>query len=193
MSLYEYVQQGGPIMYVLLFLNIIGFGIMGAKLIVFILESKKRGSVIANLVSKLKISYKLEPNVLAEVCRQEVSRYIGSIEKGLNTVKIIAAISPLLGLLGTVLGVLMAFRVMSETGLDNPANFAKGISMALITTVGGLLVAIPNFVGAQLFVGYCWTESRRIWKKNSWVTHCCRWKINRKVRREKAIARSRCF
>ena len=153
MNLYEYIQQGGTIMYVLLFLNIIGFGIMGAKLLVFTLENRKKGSVIANLVGKLKISYKLDPNVLAEVCRQEVSRYISGIEKGLNTVKIIAAISPLLGLLGTVLGVLMAFRVMAETGLDNPANFAKGISMALVTTVGGLLVAIPNFVGHSYLLG----------------------------------------
>ena len=153
MNLYEYVEQGGPIMYVLLFLNIVGFGIMGAKLVVFGMETKRKSSVIAKLLDNLKISYKLDPNVLAEVCRQEVSRYIGGIEKGLNTVKIIAAISPLLGLLGTVLGVLMAFRVMSETGLDNPANFAKGISMALVTTVGGLLVAIPNFVGHSYLLG----------------------------------------
>ena len=153
MRLYEYIQQGGPIMYVLLFLNIIGFGIMGAKLIVFMMENKKKTSVIAGLLDNVKITYKLDPNVLAEVCRQEVSRYIGTIERGLNTVKIIAAISPLLGLLGTVLGVLMAFRVMAETGLDNPANFAKGISMALITTVGGLLVAIPNFVGHSYLLG----------------------------------------
>ena len=153
MRLYEYIQQGGIIMYVLLFLNIVGLGIMGAKLIVFTAQSRKRGQVIADLVGKLKLSYKLEANVLAEVCRQEVSRYIGTIERGLNTVKIIAAISPLLGLLGTVLGVLMAFQVMAETGLDNPANFAKGISMALITTVGGLLVAIPNFVGHSYLLG----------------------------------------
>ena len=153
MRLFEYIQQGGPIMYVLLFLNVIGLGIMGAKLIIFSMETKKKSSVITKLLDNLKISYKLDANVLAEVCRQEVSRYIGGIEKGLNTVKIIAAISPLLGLLGTVLGVLMAFQVMAETGLDNPANFAKGISMALITTVGGLLVAIPNFVGHSYLLG----------------------------------------
>ena len=153
MRLYEYIEQGGPIMYILLFLNIIGLGIMGAKLIIFMTENKKKSSVIARLLENMKISYKLEPNVLAEVCRQEVSRYVSGIEKGLNTVKIIAAISPLLGLLGTVLGVLMAFQVMSETGLDNPANFAKGISMALVTTVGGLLVAIPNFVGHSYLLG----------------------------------------
>ena len=126
---------------------------MGAKLIIFASEGKKKSAVVSGLLENLKISYKLDPNVLAEICRQEVSRYISGIERGLNTVRIIAAISPLLGLLGTVLGVLLAFRVMSETGLDNPANFAKGISMALVTTVGGLLVAIPNFVGHSYLLG----------------------------------------
>ena len=153
MHLYEYIQQGGPIMYVLLFLNVVGFGIMGAKLIIFTMETKRRTSVVGKLMERMNVSYSLEPNVVAEICRQEVSRYVSGIEKGLNTVKIIAAISPLLGLLGTVLGVLMAFRVMSETGLDNPASFARGISMALITTVGGLLVAIPNFVGHSYLLG----------------------------------------
>ena len=153
MRLYEYIQQGGIIMYALLFLNVVGFGIMGAKLVAFTAQSRKRGQIITDLAGRLKLSQNPDANILAEVCRQEVSRYISGIERGLNTVKIIAAISPLLGLLGTVLGVLMAFQVMSETGLNNPANFAKGISMALITTVGGLLVAIPNFVGHSYLLG----------------------------------------
>jgi biopolymer transport protein ExbB len=42
---------------------------------------------------------------------------------------------------------------MSSTGLNNPAHFAKGISMALITTVGGMIVAIPNFIGHNYLVG----------------------------------------
>ena len=80
-------------------------------------------------------------------------RNFETLEKGLNTVKIIASISPLLGLLGTVIGVLVAFRVMSQTGLNNPASFAQGISMALITTVGGMIVAIPHYIGHNYLIG----------------------------------------
>jgi biopolymer transport protein ExbB len=58
-----------------------------------------------------------------------------------------------MGLLGTVIGVLMAFQIMSESGLTDPSAFAKGISMALITTVGGLVVAIPHYVGHNYLLG----------------------------------------
>lgn len=94
-----------------------------------------------------------DANSLLELAKQELSLYIGGLEKGLNTVKIIATISPLLGLLGTVIGVLVAFRVMSQTGLNNPASFAQGISMALITTVGGMIVAIPHYIGHSYLMG----------------------------------------
>ena len=62
----------------------------------------------------------------------------------MNIIKITATTSPLLGLLGTVLGILFAFETISEQGLGRPELFASGIAMALITTAGGLLVAIPN-------------------------------------------------
>lgn len=71
---------------------------------------------------------------------------------GLNTVKIIAIISPLLGLLGTVIGILMAFTTISEQGLSDPSAFAGGISVALITTVGGLIVAIPHNIGYNYLI-----------------------------------------
>ena len=53
---------------------------------------------------------------------------MNSVEKGLNTVKIIATISPLLGLLGTVLGVLLSFNKMASSGMGDPSVFASGIS-----------------------------------------------------------------
>ena len=74
------------------------------------------------------------------------------MESGLNTIKIIASIAPLLGLLGTVIGILSAFRVIADAGLSNPSLFAGGIAMALLTTVGGLIVAIPHFVGYNYLV-----------------------------------------
>lgn len=141
-------------MYILLALNIIGFAIMLSKFFVF---SRQRGHTprIAEGLKKRIQSQNpsKDPNALIELSKQELSGHIGTIERGLNTVKVIASVAPLLGLLGTVIGVLIAFRVMAETGLNNPASFAKGISMALITTVGGMMVAIPHYIGHNYLIG----------------------------------------
>ncbi|MCK5914924.1 MAG: MotA/TolQ/ExbB proton channel family protein, partial [Deltaproteobacteria bacterium] len=62
----------------------------------------------------------------------------------------IAGIAPLLGLLGTVTGMIKAFSVISHAGIGNPQMLAGGISEALITTAAGLTVAIPAFVFYKL-------------------------------------------
>lgn len=71
---------------------------------------------------------------------QDLERYLGALGT-------IAAISPLLGLLGTVLGMIRVFSVLTSQGAANPANLAGGISEALITTAAGLIVAIPALIG----------------------------------------------
>jgi biopolymer transport protein ExbB len=152
MRIFEYIAQGGPIMYILLLLNIAGFAIMISKFILFNKETGRIEEAASELNGKIDKNGK-ETNSILELAKQELSLYIGRLEKGLNTVRIIATISPLLGLLGTVIGVLVAFRVMSQTGLNNPASFAQGISMALITTVGGMIVAIPHYIGHSYLMG----------------------------------------
>lgn len=152
MRLFDYIQQGGFIMYLLVFFNIIGLAIMIAKFVMFNRELRSIEGTSNKLSQNVSDANK-DILSLTELAKQELNIYINEIERGLNTIKIIASISPLLGLLGTVIGVLIAFRVMSETGLSNPASFAQGISMALITTVGGMVVAIPNFVGHSYLLG----------------------------------------
>lgn len=66
-----------------------------------------------------------------------------AIESGLSILKIIAAIAPLMGLLGTVVGMILTFQAITIFGAGDPKNMASGISSALITTVLGLVVAIP--------------------------------------------------
>ena len=152
MRLLDYIHQGGPIMYILVVLNIVGLAIIFAKLVIFNRELKSLEHTSDRLAHKILQSGK-DKSSFIEVAKQELNIYIHDIERGLNTIKIIASISPLLGLLGTVIGVLLAFKVMSETGLSNPASFASGISMALITTAGGMVVAIPNFIGHSYLLG----------------------------------------
>jgi biopolymer transport protein ExbB len=154
MRLIDYINQGGLIMYVLLLLNILGIAIMITKFFLFGSESKRSDMTATALTDQIKKeTTSTDIHATIEIAKQNVGEYIGTVERGLNTVKIIAAVSPLLGLLGTVIGVLIAFRVMSQTGLNNPAAFAQGISMALITTVGGLIVAIPHYIGHNYLIG----------------------------------------
>lgn len=154
MRLIDYMNQGGIIMYILLGLNIIGFAIMLAKFYVFAGEKKKsseRAQEIAKVLEKEIVGK--DTTATIEITKKELATYISRLEKGLNTIKVIASISPLLGLLGTVLGVLIAFNIMAQKGLTDPSYFAQGISMALLTTVGGMIVAIPHYVGHNYLIG----------------------------------------
>jgi biopolymer transport protein ExbB len=69
----------------------------------------------------------------------ELERYLGALST-------IAAISPLLGLLGTVTGMIRTFKAITVAGVGNPAAMAGGIAEALITTAAGLIIAIPALV-----------------------------------------------
>jgi biopolymer transport protein ExbB len=69
------------------------------------------------------------------------------LSRGLRPLATIAQISPLLGLLGTVTGMIIAFAEISQQGTGNPAALADGIGQALVTTAAGLIVAIPTLMG----------------------------------------------
>jgi biopolymer transport protein ExbB len=78
---------------------------------------------------------------------------VHDLERYLNTLGTIAAISPLLGLLGTVTGMIRTFKAITLAGVGNPTAMAGGISEALITTAAGLLVAIPALVAYRYLRG----------------------------------------
>jgi biopolymer transport protein ExbB len=78
---------------------------------------------------------------------------VHQLERYLNTLGTIAAISPLLGLLGTVIGMVQVFAAITTHGVGNPAVLADGISQALITTAAGLSVAIPALIGYRYLRG----------------------------------------
>lgn len=154
MRLFEYINQGGPIMYLLLLINIVGFSILFWKIFTIVGAKKDIDGLATNIKTKFNsIGTVDESSIAVTLLKDEVQSSVHELESGLNTIKIIASIAPLLGLLGTVIGILSAFKVISEEGLSNPSLFAGGIAMALITTVGGLIVAIPHFVGYNYLIG----------------------------------------
>lgn len=151
MNLMHYMDQGGIIMYILLGLNILGFTTMIIKFIQILSAKVKRKKILEMLLqSRNSISDK---NANHHIIKDRITEKMIQLEGGLSTIKIIASIAPLLGLLGTTIGVLLSFEAISAQGLDDPAIFAKGISMALITTVGGLIVAIPHYIGYNYLIG----------------------------------------
>ena len=149
-DLLTYIDRGGIIVYILIFLNIIGFTIMFWKLVVIALFKNKR----ENLVSEIIIFAKENSQEFKKDSIENfINRKIRKLEFGLNTVKIIASIAPLLGLLGTVIGALDSFDSITKSGLGDPSIFSSGISVALITTIAGLIVAIPHYIGYNYIVG----------------------------------------
>ncbi len=153
-SLEMYIEQGGVIMIILIVLNIIGITTMIFKLIQFMFARAKREKVQMEIIETVSKNNIPQNNIslILDNTKEEITLHVLRMEGGLSTVKTIASIAPLLGLLGTVLGVLLAFEAISKVGMDDPAIFAGGISMALITTVAGLIVAIPHYVGYNYLI-----------------------------------------
>ena len=150
-ELIDYINRGGVIVYILIGLNVIGFTIMFWKLIIITIAKFNKDRVVKKIIELMeKSNDKYEEKTLDNA----LDKYVKGLENGLNTVKIIASIAPLLGLLGTVIGVLNSFDSISKSGLGDPSVFSTGISIALITTVAGLIVAIPHYVGYNYLVGF---------------------------------------
>lgn len=156
MSLIEYINKGGAIAYILLAFNIVGISIMLWKVVVLTRFSAYKEKICKEIIDALthkNNTFKDETTML-EILKDRIRGKIKDMELGLNTVRIIATISPLLGLLGTVIGILGSFENISLHGMDDPAIFADNISLALITTIGGLIVAVPHYIGYNYFIGY---------------------------------------
>ncbi len=91
--------------------------------------------------------------ILKEVVEDTGRHVVHDLEKFLNTLGTIAGVAPLLGLLGTVIGMISVFSAIITYGVGDPARLAGGISEALITTAAGLTVAIPAYAFYRFFQG----------------------------------------
>lgn len=139
MDLMTYIDKGGIIVYILVVLNIIGFTIILWKF--FMLPRKNK------IISEIKKKITKDTSIAAQI-EYEVKK----LDSGLTVIKNIAIISPLLGLLGTVIGVYMSFEEITVKGLGDPTIFSNGIGIALITTIAGIIVAIPHQIAYNHFI-----------------------------------------
>ncbi|MCY0871630.1 MAG: MotA/TolQ/ExbB proton channel family protein [Acidithiobacillus caldus] len=92
-------------------------------------------------------------DVIKEMVEEAGRQEVAHLDRYLNFLGSIAGVAPLLGLLGTVIGIMHAFAAIGMVGMGDPKALAGGIAEALITTAGGLSVAIPSLLFYRYFRG----------------------------------------
>lgn len=115
------------------------------------LKELRADSPLGEVLAAGLLNSKHGRDIMKESIEEAASHVVHDLEKNLSLLGTIAVISPLLGLLGTVVGIIEAFTAITSSGLNDPAMLAGGISKALITTAGGIVVAIPAMVMHRYF------------------------------------------
>ena len=154
-SLAERAAQGRDVGYAIIFVGLIGIGLAFWKLwSLYVLGKAVRAQAgsktldVRNPLGRvLKVgeeNFKKDIDTLELKLAEAIMAERPSIERGIGAVRIISVVAPLAGLLGTVTGMIVTFQMITLYGTGDPKLMAGGISQALVTTVLGLLVAIPT-------------------------------------------------
>lgn len=163
-SYIERIRQGGPIGYIILSLGALGLLLSLARYLWLGLVSmkiKRQSKTLqtpksSNPLGRIALSYSAHAG--KEYAEREtliedaMMKEISPLTKFNSLIKLLATVSPLLGLLGTVIGMIITFQSISLFGTSDPKLMAGGISTALVTTVLGLSVAIPLLFAHTLLV-----------------------------------------
>lgn len=180
--MWELMQKGGPVMWLIFLCSIVSFAVVLERLIRLRREQIDTKSFMEQIAKSLKRNKVMEALELCDRTRgpiasilkagilkhdrprQEVRDAIEDasvfevprLERNLPVLATVAHIAPLLGLLGTVTGLISAFRVIENKAFNlspvSPSDLAGGIWEALLTTAFGLCVAIPTYVAYNYFV-----------------------------------------
>ncbi len=155
-TLWERFQQGGYVGYVVVVLGGIGLLVALAQYIYLLtvsarvrrqrqnLDQPSKDNPLGRVLERFKEMDKHQtPEALEARLDEAVLAELPKIERGQPIVKLLAAIAPLLGLLGTVTGMIVTFQAITVFGTGDPQLMAGGISQALVTTVLGLVTAVP--------------------------------------------------
>ena len=166
-DLFGYYLAGGVVMHMISVLSIFSVSAIIYKLIVFrrvkvdlsefiakvrgsLLKGNVKGAMgvceehrspVASIVKSALLKYGQPRDQVEKAMENAAIHEVAYLEKYLTVLATISNIAPLLGFLGTVVGMILSFEVIAEQGLNNPGLVAKGISVALLTTAYGLIVA----------------------------------------------------
>ena len=158
-SLMERVQQGAFVGYVIIAGALLGLLLVGERWLRLTriqrsidrqlsdLDSTRLDNPLGRILNAYDENQHLDDlETISRKLEVVVIEDVGEISKGLPVIKILATVAPLTGLLGTVVGMIETFQSITLFGTGDPKLMAGGISMALITTVLGLLAAIPLLI-----------------------------------------------
>jgi biopolymer transport protein ExbB len=177
--MWEIVRAGGPFMWPILLCSVVAVAIIGERLWTLqerrvmppelarkvwqlveagqvnerVVGALEQNSVLGRLLAVGLSSRHRSREVLMERLEDAGRHAVHDLERFLNTLGTIAAVSPLLGLLGTVTGIIKAFNALAAGGIGDPRALSTGISEALITTAAGLCVAIPALIAFRYLRG----------------------------------------
>ena len=139
------IAQGKSIGFIIILIGISGFVFSIYK--IYQLREQEKEIIADNAKVKVDMENSIKDNVSYEskenILDEFIINYTGKLEWGANWVKFFAAVAPLLGLLGTVIGMIETFQAITLFGTGDPKQMAGGISQALVTTMLGLIVAAP--------------------------------------------------
>jgi biopolymer transport protein ExbB len=169
--MWEFLRAGGPFMFLLVLTSIVGVTFIVERGLALrwqkVIPSEVQDAVetgAADKLAELKQVCEEKPSTLSrlllvaqdhlhqprdenvDVIQTRARREVVKLERGLVILEIVVGIAPLLGLVGTLHGLITLFGSLSKTGLGDNSELAKGIAIALNTTLMGLLVAIPSLV-----------------------------------------------
>jgi len=178
-AMWEIIIAGGPIMWPILLCSVLAAAIMLERLWTLQrkrvipreltdrvwklvetrtlndrhIEALSRNSPLGRVLAAGLANRHQGRDIMKEAIEDTGRHVVHELERFLNALGTIAAISPLLGLLGTVIGMIQAFDSITSQGVGDPKVLSGGIGVALITTAAGLLVAIPALVGFRYLRG----------------------------------------
>ena len=168
-NLIERVQQGGIVGYLVILLGIFGVSIAGQRW--FILQAADKAvtaqlesstisddNALGRVLGVYENNKSVDTDTLELKLAEAVFKETPELNKGLLIIKVISVVAPLMGLLGTVTGMIKTFQAITLYGTGDPKLMAGGISQALVTTVLGLTVAIPTTLLHTIVSG----RSRRV-------------------------------
>ncbi len=152
-----YMNTGGPVMWVILFLSVVGVSVVLERL-AFFAAAGRRGFVPPDAGDSLGGE---DLQVLAD---RAVQAELFAWQRHLNLLEIVVRVAPMLGLLGTVLGMVEMFRVLSVGAGIDAAEVTGGIREALFTTVAGLCCAIPLLIASGFLNGLVDRREERLYR-----------------------------
>ncbi|MGR3178064.1 MAG: MotA/TolQ/ExbB proton channel family protein [Candidatus Anammoxibacter sp.] len=174
--MFELFQKGGYVMYPLLVCSIISMTFAIDRLIFWIREKRDRNTKLlidimqeaekGNYSNALKLAKEPKDHVIRVICNglahiefsmvsaleMAAGDEIGRMKRGLGVLDTIITMAPLLGILGTVIGIIQSFDMLGQAGIGDPKTVTVGIAQALITTAAGLSIALFTIIPYNYFV-----------------------------------------